>query len=118
MQPAELTYAVDHQRYYTVRRVLLLAATHVQEHITQIVAAREDAGAGPNMPERILARAVQAQGELIAALIGLDDEALDREPAPGEWSVRQALDHTLNLQERIVGWVGAARAAAVVSERQ
>ncbi len=44
---------------------------------------------------RILSLAQYAFGSLRGLLAGLDDTLLDREPAPGEWSVRRTLVHTI-----------------------
>ena len=118
LERKELTYATDNPRFFTIRRMLLLLNTHVREHTTQIVAARDAIGAFPTMPQRILGRAVEAQGELLATLVGLEDEELDRAPEPGEWSVREALDHVIQVQRRLLGQLQEARGKAVVSERQ
>lgn len=50
--------------------------------------------------QRILATAAEVRGQLLAPLVGLTDEGLDRIPAPGEWSVRQVLGHVLNVEHR------------------
>ena len=55
--------------------------------------------------QRILGLAGQASGQLCAALLGLDEVMLDLQP-PGEWSVRQALEHHLNTEERYGVQVG------------
>jgi len=89
----ELRFKTTNWRWNTVRRVLLRFGDHVREHTTQLVAAREAVGAAHTMPQRILARGQEAYGEFLGAAIGLDDEALDKVPAEGEWTVRQVLEH-------------------------
>lgn len=118
LEPVELTYGVDHAKFYTVRRMLLLATTHVQEHITQLLAARADTDADPTMPQRMLARAMSAQGDLLAAMTGLEDEELDKVPQPGEWSAREVIEHVIQVQEWILKNIQEAREKAEVSEQQ
>jgi uncharacterized damage-inducible protein DinB len=50
--------------------------------------------------QRILAHALESRGELRSILLGVPDESIDLEPAPGEWSVRQALEHAHGVDER------------------
>ena len=114
----ELMFAVDHPRFYTVRRMLLLLNTHLREHTTQLVAARDATGAHPSMPQRMLARLEEAQRDLLGAITGLSDEDLDRAPEPGEWSAREILDHLVEAQGRLLGQIGKARERAEVSEKQ
>ncbi len=49
---------------------------------------------------RILGLAAEAWGEIRGMLVGVPDEMLDREPAPGEWSVRQTLAHVEQTARR------------------
>ena len=45
-------------------------------------------------------------------MVGMSDEDLDREPAEGEWSARQVIDHILQVEEvysrRIEEGIGSA----------
>jgi DinB superfamily len=50
--------------------------------------------------QRILALARESHSELRSILLGVPDEAIDLEPAPGEWSARQALEHAHAVDER------------------
>ena len=45
----------------------------------------------PTEAQRMLASLAHTRAQLRAALFGLADEQLDQQPAPGEWSVREAL---------------------------
>ena len=47
---------------------------------------------------RILSLAQSAFGELRGLLGGLDDALLDRPPAEGEWSLRETLVHTIQVE--------------------
>ena len=118
MTKDELQFAVDHPRFYTVRRMLLLLNTHLREHTTQLVAARDETGAHPSMPQRMLARLEEAQGDLLGAIVGLSDEDLDLVPEPGEWSAREILDHLTEAQGRLLDRIVEARERAEVSEKQ
>lgn len=118
LEREELRYAIDHPRFFTLRRMLLLAATHLQEHTTQLIAAREATGSGQTMPQRILARSQQAYGEFLAAAVGLTDEALDRVPEPGEWSPRQILEHVVQAENWMLEQIRQARAKAEISDKE
>ena len=118
LTPEELTYATESAKFYTVRRMLLLLTTHVEEHTTQLDAAREAIGAGPTMPQRILGRTEEAAGEFLAAMMGLDDAQLNVTPEPGEWSAREVIEHVISVQEGVLKQILAARGRMQVSERQ
>ena len=93
LKTEELRFKTDNARWNTVRRVLLRFGDHLREHTTQLVAAREAIGAAHTMPQRMLARAQEAYGEFLGAVVGLKDEDLDRVPAEGEWAIRLVLEH-------------------------
>jgi hypothetical protein len=48
--------------------------------------------------DRILAMAQRAFGDLRGLLLAAPDALLDREPAPGEWSVRRTMEHTTRVE--------------------
>jgi uncharacterized damage-inducible protein DinB len=50
--------------------------------------------------QRTLALTMESRGELRSILLGVPDEYIDMEPAPGEWSVRQALEHAHTVDQR------------------
>lgn len=56
----------------------------------------------PTEAQRILASLAASRGALRAVLVGVDDDQLDRQPAPDEWGVRQALQHVANNERRFV----------------
>src|SRR5260221_861913 len=68
----------------------------------------------PRAAARILSVAQYAFGSLRGLLAGLDDSVLDREPAPGEWSIRRTLVHTIGGERSYRGQVeySVARSAA------
>ena len=51
-----------------------------------------------NEADRILVLAQRAFGDLRGLLLAVPDALLDREPAPGEWSVRRTMEHTINVE--------------------
>ncbi len=61
-------------------------------------AALVTAATPTNESDRILALAQRAFGDLRGLLLAVPDELLDREPAPGEWSVRRTMEHTINVE--------------------
>ena len=57
-----------------------------------------DAATPVNEADRILSLAQRAFGDLRGLLLAIPDALLDREPAPGEWSVRRTMDHTIGVE--------------------
>ncbi|HKW78792.1 MAG TPA: DinB family protein, partial [Candidatus Limnocylindria bacterium] len=51
-----------------------------------------------NEADRILAVAQRAFGDLRGLLLAVPDALLDREPAPGEWSIRKTMEHTIRVE--------------------
>lgn len=51
-----------------------------------------------NEADRILALAQRAFGDLRGLLLAVPDHLLDKEPAPGEWTIRQTMDHTIRVE--------------------
>jgi hypothetical protein len=117
LQRAELKYATGNARWNTVRRVLLRFGDHLREHTTQLIAARDAAGAMQTMPQRMLARAQEAYGVFLGAMVGLRDEQLDQVPEPGEWTARQVLEHMLTTHKNYLEMIREARHTATPVER-
>ncbi|NLG51619.1 MAG: DinB family protein [Chloroflexi bacterium] len=113
----ELKYATGNERWNTVRRVMLRFGDHVREHTTQLVAARDDIGAQQTMPQRMLARAQEAYGVWLGAMLGLQDEQLDQVPEPGEWTPRQILEHLVATQKLYLEMIRRARETASPVEK-
>ena len=51
-----------------------------------------------NEADRILVLAQRAYGDLRGLLLAVPDELLDRAPAPGEWSIRKTMEHTIQVE--------------------
>jgi hypothetical protein len=114
---AELRYATDHWRWNTLRRVLLRFGDHLREHTTQLIAAREAVGAEQTMPQRMLAQAQESYGRLLGAMVGLEDDDLDKTPEAGEWTPRQVLEHMIETQHGYLGMIRRAQEKAEPVEK-
>ncbi len=99
------------ERWTELRRVLLRFGDHLREHTNQIQGVRSDIDRTPTMAERILARAEESWGQLLAATVGLQDDDLDVIPRKGEWSIRQILEHILRTEIYYQDLINAAREA-------
>ena len=112
----ELRYATGHERWSSARRVMLRFADHLREHALQIRLVRERTQTMPSEPQMMLALAEQAWGDVLAATIGLTNDDLDRSPAPGQWSVRQVLQHMIKGERDYQAMIAKARAGKVVAQ--
>lgn len=99
---AEFALRTDLQRWDDLRRVLLRFADHMREHSNQLEDARQKTGTGPTMPQRMLAEAERAWGQLLAAIVGLDDETASRQPDDGGWSALRVLEHIAEVEQNIL----------------
>lgn len=68
---------------------------HEKMHAGQILSIRHDLRVMQTQPARLLGEWVKERAALIGALIGLPDEALDQRAKPGEWTIREVVEHTL-----------------------
>ncbi|MDX1933611.1 MAG: DinB family protein [Capsulimonadales bacterium] len=75
-------------------------AEHERMHYGQISDRRYSLGALQRTPrERYLAEWYRERATLIALLLDLPDELLDREPEPGVTTIRQIVEHVLFWDE-------------------
>ena len=74
--------------------------------------ARQAAGRGATTAQRIPAQYHAAFRDLEAALLGLDDEAVDQAPAQGGRSVRQTVAHIAGAEAGFYGAIAFALARA------
>ncbi len=63
-----------------------------------IAAERLSLGNPPSMAQRILAQHRIAFRDLESLVLGIDDELGEREPAVGDWSVHEALEHIVTAE--------------------
>ena len=94
----ELRYATGHERWSSARRVMLRFGDHLREHALQVRLVRQHSQRLPTEPQDMLALAEQAWGDVLASVVGLSDDDLDRVPAPGQWSVRQVFEHMIKSE--------------------
>ncbi|HZQ35684.1 MAG TPA: hypothetical protein VFD32_07110 [Dehalococcoidia bacterium] len=82
---------------------------HEKIHVGQLLEARYEARITPSHMHRLIAEWLVERSRLIGALVGLTDEQLNSETAPGGWTYRAVAKHTLlneqdslkNIQEAI-----------------
>lgn len=69
---------------------------HDRMHAGQIATKRWELGTMQGAPaQRMLAELVRERALLVSTLIGLPDSVLDKQPAEGETSIREAIKHVL-----------------------
>ena len=71
---------------------------HEQIHAASILSIRHDLRLMRTQRQRLLAEWLAERAALIGALIGLQDEDLDRRTQDGEWSIREQVAHTIFWQ--------------------
>ena len=87
------------ERDVNVRFMFYRFIAHEVEHTVQLAKTLHMLGAAQGEAQLILKSLQAARGELEGMMVGLSDEDLDREPADGEWSARQVIDHILQVEE-------------------
>lgn len=101
-----------------VRFMLLRIAFHEDEHTRHLVKTLGWLGHQPTETHQVLGAAQAGRGELLGALIGLEDADLERVPTEpaGEWSLGTTLAHVLQVERSyrsaIATDVGIARSGA------
>jgi hypothetical protein len=68
---------------------------HEKIHVGQVLEARYEARITPGHMHRLIAEWLLERSRLIGALVGLTDEQLNSETAPGGWTYRAVAKHTL-----------------------
>ena len=72
---------------------------HEVEHTLQISKTLFDLNIFPSESRQILQKMIQTRGELEGILINLEDEDLDKKPASDQWSVRETLEHIIEVEQ-------------------
>jgi hypothetical protein len=83
-----------------VRAALLRIATLMHQRRVELARTFSALGWQQTEAQQILGLAMDARGQLRCVLLGFPDADLDRAPAPGEWSVRQTLEHAYQVDAR------------------
>jgi hypothetical protein len=81
----------------SARFMFLRYADHEEEHTLQISRMLDEFGFRQSTAQRALGAAEVMRGDLLAALVGLDDADLDRTPE-GEWPLRRTLAHIVSAE--------------------
>lgn len=103
------TASQENWRWDTLRRVLLQFGNHMREHATHIQGTRAVIGRPPTQPQRILAEAEVAWGNLLAATVGLTDDDLDTPSPEGGWAIRRILEHIRDSESAYLEAIRKAR---------
>lgn len=99
LSPGDLD-TVSRIRGRTLRGMLWMLEEHYGVHKTQIHNNRIDAGERATELNALVGQAQASLERLLSHLIGLSERAADFQPAEGEWSVRQVLEHLLEFELR------------------
>ena len=97
----------------TVRSLLTHNIDHERMHVGQVYNIRYEAKMMQNGEvARLLGEWLRDRALLISSLYGLADEDLDRRHAPGEYSIRETIEHVLYWEKDGVDGLLAERAEA------
>jgi uncharacterized damage-inducible protein DinB len=83
-----------------VRYALLRVADDEEEATIRVAETLASLGWRQPEPSRILGLAEISRSGLLGELVGVPDDLLDQEPAPGEWPLRRVLAHIIVTERR------------------
>ncbi len=98
LSEAELDDSSDHPCAMggTVRDLLTHNIDHERMHVGQVYSARYSLRhMQKSEADRLMAETLRARTDLIAALIGLPDSALDTRTPDDQWTIREMIEHTI-----------------------
>ena len=98
LSDAELDEHSDHPCAMggSVRDLLTHNIDHERMHTGQVYSARySQRKMQRSQVDRLMAETLRARVDLIAALIGLPDDALDARTPDDQWTVREMIEHTV-----------------------
>ena len=72
---------------------------HEKIHVGQILEGRYEARITQSHMQRLIAEWLVERARLIGALVGLTDEQLNQETAPGGWTYRAVAKHSLLVEQ-------------------
>lgn len=100
----------------TVRDLLTHNVDHERMHAGQVYAARYGLKKMQKDPvDRLMAETLRARVELVAALIGLPDDALDARTPDDRWTIREMIEHTIYWERHSVDDLARTRLRGRVS---
>ena len=98
-----------------VRFMFYRLIAHEAEHTVHLIKTLNALGIAQGEALLILRELQASRGKLEGLLIGLSDEDVDREPAQGDWSPRQVLEHIIRTEETYASRIQDALHAAPAS---
>jgi len=72
---------------------------HEKIHVGQVLEARYEARITQSHMHRLIAEWLMERARLIGALVGLTDEQLNQETAPGGWTYHAVAKHTVLVEQ-------------------
>jgi hypothetical protein len=84
---------------------------HEKIHTAQVLEGRYEAEITASPMERLVAEWLVERARFIGSLVGMTDEAFNRETAPGEWTYRVIAKHVLSLEQDSLRTIAADQAA-------
>lgn len=88
---------------------------HEKIHTGQVLEGRYESRITASPMDRLLAEWLAERTRFIGSLIGLTDEQLNAETAPGQWTYRTVAKHVLALEQDSLKTMTADRAARTSS---
>ena len=107
---------------FTIRRIVHRVSTRHSDHLQHLLKARQIVGAPRSETVRALAEMQAVRAELIANLIGLTDDDLERDCSEGqemgnlqprgnqepEYTIRRIMEHVVEMEEMRLGHIRQA----------
>ena len=104
---------------FTIRRLIHRVTTHHADHLQHLLKARQIVGAPRDETVRALAEMQAIRAELIANLIGLSNEDIERDCSEGqelgnlqprgdqepEYTIRRIMEHVVEMEEMRLGHI-------------
>lgn len=98
LPPADLKL-VSPETKRSIRQIISMYMSHERNHIMQIEKTRRAIGSQPTEVQMLLAQAWESRGDLIASLMGMNDEEIGKKPAEDAWSVKEILEHIEKVEK-------------------
>jgi len=107
---------------FTIRRLIHRISTHHYDHLQHILKVRRAMGSPRSETVRALAEMQAARAELVASLVDLSDEDLNRDCSEGqdlgnlqprggqkpEYTIRRIVEHVVEMEEMRLGHIRRA----------
>jgi uncharacterized damage-inducible protein DinB len=119
LSEAELDLPSDHPCAMggPIRDLLTHNIDHERMHVGQVFSARYGLKQMQfSQVDRLLAETLRARTELMAALIGLPDDALDARPPGEDWTIRQMIEHTVYWERHSIDELARTQLAGRVPD--